>query len=584
MSASAWSLTRPARPALTATRAAPSTMFLTRAPLRPRCAAQPRVRLLHAAARQPLRILALPLARSPKDPQGSTPLIYWHVSQRYARDRDSTTAAAEGEAPPLNWREPATWVPFAIEKASSTWLAWGEKPEQGREGWADKVKGAKYWVWRRGEGLMDRIEADEAAERSRLHRARKCEITSGEGGRPTPPVRRESLDKAVSASPRTPEAAADASERPPLLRPTSIHDAYPRAFANHWPRFASLRWALKSINAALPAIPRNADESTYRIPLIYPSSHPSIPDASVLATELRAHLASRIPHHKRLLIRSLILLPFTIPIAALPIIPNLPGFYVAFRAYSHWKALQGARWLSAAVGEENDGRETVEVVPSDALAGCLVVPTSQGSSSPTTVEQSSNTAPDTTATPASYPTRTPLAVEFSGDTMAEKTMEMTNLTHGGGETQTQKKKAEDEDDGVKHDSRDVSHDTTSTPASRVHPSQNQQQRDPTSSEQSDAATISAQHKVTSATPLFVPSTASASTNSDGEKTTTTQDQAVDSKIYLPTAAIPRLVKAFDLAPHEVVDVTRAVMQARIRWVKALKNEGSGQGRVADKTA
>jgi hypothetical protein len=33
----------------------------------------------------------------------------------------------------------------------------------------------------------------------------------------------------------------------------------------------------------------------------------------------------------------LIGLPFTIPVGLLPVIPNIPGLYLAFRAWSHFK-------------------------------------------------------------------------------------------------------------------------------------------------------------------------------------------------------------------------------------------------------
>ncbi|CAD0084441.1 unnamed protein product [Aureobasidium vineae] len=43
--------------------------------------------------------------------------------------------------------------------------------------------------------------------------------------------------------------------------------------------------------------------------------------------------------HKQRFWGSLIGLPFTIPVGLLPVIPNIPGFYLAFRAWSHFKAL-----------------------------------------------------------------------------------------------------------------------------------------------------------------------------------------------------------------------------------------------------
>jgi hypothetical protein len=53
----------------------------------------------------------------------------------------------------------------------------------------------------------------------------------------------------------------------------------------------------------------------------------------------------RIPLHRKYLYQSLIILPFTAPIALIPIVPNLPGFYCAYRAWSNWKAGIGAKTL-----------------------------------------------------------------------------------------------------------------------------------------------------------------------------------------------------------------------------------------------
>lgn len=47
----------------------------------------------------------------------------------------------------------------------------------------------------------------------------------------------------------------------------------------------------------------------------------------------------RQPLHRQRMIYSAIGAPLTLPFAALPIIPNIPGFYLLFRAWSHWKGL-----------------------------------------------------------------------------------------------------------------------------------------------------------------------------------------------------------------------------------------------------
>ena len=38
-------------------------------------------------------------------------------------------------------------------------------------------------------------------------------------------------------------------------------------------------------------------------------------------------------------------MPFTIPFALIPVIPNLPFFYLCWRAFSHWKAYKASDYL-----------------------------------------------------------------------------------------------------------------------------------------------------------------------------------------------------------------------------------------------
>lgn len=251
-------------------------------------------------------------------------------------------------------------------------------------------------------------------------------------------------------------------------------------------------------------------------------------------------------------------------------LPNLPGFYVAFRAYSHWKALQGATWLSKTIGEEGT-EDRLRIEASDVLAGCFVTPSSTTASISAAKEDGSNhesndTAPDTTSTPSSYTTNTdrPLGMEFSGDTTAEKATNMTNYTHET-ESTVPTSSQEEQDDGVNHESKNVSFDTTSTPSSRIHPSQ----RDAPSPESSTANNTS-QTTITSSTPIFTPHATQIGRDIEAQRATDDKQAEIDSKIYLPIANVPRLVKAFELSPSEVVDVARAVMQARLRLSKAVK--------------
>lgn len=107
-----------------------------------------RARALHTppAPARPLRIFALPLAPTPSAPTRRTPLLYWHISQRAPPAAD---ADADAASTALNVREPASWVPYGINKASAFWLSWGDPPgdrQGGKVAWSERVKGWKYWV------------------------------------------------------------------------------------------------------------------------------------------------------------------------------------------------------------------------------------------------------------------------------------------------------------------------------------------------------------------------------------------------------------------------------------------------------
>lgn len=76
-------------------------------------------------------------------------------------------------------------------------------------------------------------------------------------------------------------------------------------------------------------------------------------------------LASQgLEHHRKLMWRTLIGIPFTIPFAIVPIVPNIPFFYMAFRLYCHWQAYQGAKHLQYLI--DNKQLEPVHLAALDA--------------------------------------------------------------------------------------------------------------------------------------------------------------------------------------------------------------------------
>ncbi|OLL26134.1 hypothetical protein NEOLI_000640 [Neolecta irregularis DAH-3] len=88
---------------------------------------------------------------------------------------------------------------------------------------------------------------------------------------------------------------------------------------------------------SLKAIPSSLLKVKDPIPLLHPSF--SEPTPIFLA------LDSRRPLHIKWLCIWLAAMPLTLPLALVPVIPNLPGFYATYRAWSHYKAIDGLKTL-----------------------------------------------------------------------------------------------------------------------------------------------------------------------------------------------------------------------------------------------
>lgn len=78
------------------------------------------------------------------------------------------------------------------------------------------------------------------------------------------------------------------------------------------------------------------------IPVYYPSS---IRSESALRNELISFARFGQRYHKSQMLITGILIPFTIPFIIVPVVPNIPGFYLAYRFYCNFKAYLGAQHL-----------------------------------------------------------------------------------------------------------------------------------------------------------------------------------------------------------------------------------------------
>lgn len=89
---------------------------------------------------------------------------------------------------------------------------------------------------------------------------------------------------------------------------------------------------------------QNLDIPTNQLKPI-PLYHPQFQSPSTIREELQEFRDHGLEHEKKWAIICAIGIPITLPFALVPVVPNVPGFYVAYRLYCHIKALYGIRNL-----------------------------------------------------------------------------------------------------------------------------------------------------------------------------------------------------------------------------------------------
>ncbi|SCU92616.1 LAMI_0E11276g1_1 [Lachancea mirantina] len=63
-----------------------------------------------------------------------------------------------------------------------------------------------------------------------------------------------------------------------------------------------------------------------------------------------------IKYHKKYTIMSLLGIPLTLPLVLVPVLPNVPGFYLLYRAYCNFKAYCGAKHLESLFSSSHPSR------------------------------------------------------------------------------------------------------------------------------------------------------------------------------------------------------------------------------------
>ncbi|KAF8523205.1 mitochondrial K+-H+ exchange-related-domain-containing protein [Gautieria morchelliformis] len=87
------------------------------------------------------------------------------------------------------------------------------------------------------------------------------------------------------------------------------------------------------------------DGSLIQIPIFYPPSADLGHQSTSPLPHMQLILSRRTPHHRKGFYKWLVIAPLTAPFALIPIIPNLPFLYAAWRAWSHYRAWKASEYL-----------------------------------------------------------------------------------------------------------------------------------------------------------------------------------------------------------------------------------------------
>ena len=101
-------------------------------------------------------------------------------------------------------------------------------------------------------------------------------------------------------------------------------------------------WGLKTIPALSAKRKQDIVDGKAKYEVLFPGLY--LPKERVPGI-LEKLAKDRQSMHRSKLIWSIVIMPFTAPFMLIPVIPNLPFFYVLYRAWSHWKALTGSQHL-----------------------------------------------------------------------------------------------------------------------------------------------------------------------------------------------------------------------------------------------
>ncbi|KAG9787996.1 hypothetical protein ABEF93_003992 [Exophiala dermatitidis] len=101
-------------------------------------------------------------------------------------------------------------------------------------------------------------------------------------------------------------------------------------------------WGLKSFPPSNPKLQAEEIAAGKKYDVLYPGNIMRKDDVPKVMGRLARE---RKQLHWNRFIGSMVAMPFTIPFALVPVIPNIPFFYATYRCWSHWRALKGSDHL-----------------------------------------------------------------------------------------------------------------------------------------------------------------------------------------------------------------------------------------------
>ncbi|KAJ9642773.1 uncharacterized protein PV06_03612 [Exophiala oligosperma] len=101
-------------------------------------------------------------------------------------------------------------------------------------------------------------------------------------------------------------------------------------------------WGLKSFPPSNPKLQAEQITRNEKFDVVYPGNVMHKEDVPKVMARLARE---RKQLHWNRFIGSMVGMPFTVPFILVPVIPNIPFFYLVYRCWSHWRALKGSDHL-----------------------------------------------------------------------------------------------------------------------------------------------------------------------------------------------------------------------------------------------